>query len=103
MTVYQPEDKDRVTGAVAPFPPERPEDDGRPVTQREAEARAAEAALAGEHGTDGPPQYVDAPMPEGHHAGDYSVSGDDTRRGTRGKGSSSSGNGEDKDSKDSKD
>ena len=57
--------------AVAPFPPERPADDPRPETQKIQEARAAEAALAGEHGTDGPPQYVDAPEPEGHNAGDY--------------------------------
>lgn len=56
---------------VAPFPPERPADDARPVTQQIQEARAAEAALAGEHGTGGPPQYVDAPEPEGHNAGDY--------------------------------
>jgi hypothetical protein len=60
-----------VNPAVAPFPPDRPEDDSRPVTQKIQEARAAEAALAGEHGTDGPPQYVDAPEPKGHHAGDY--------------------------------
>lgn len=60
-----------VNPAVAPFPPDRPEQDSRPVTQKIQEARAAEAALAGEHGTDGPPQYVDAPEPKGHHAGDY--------------------------------
>ena len=79
-------EEDRVTGA--PFPPERPEDDGRPVSQKEQEARAAEAALAGEQGTGGPPQYLDAPEPEGHHAGDYSIVGDGTKEKTRGKGKS---------------
>jgi len=62
--------------AVAPFPPDRPVDDQRPVSQKEGEARATAAALAGEHGSDGPPQYVDAPEPRGHNAGDYEIPGE---------------------------
>lgn len=86
MTVYQPDNEDRVTGAVAPFPPERPEQDPRPDTQKEQEARATAAALAGEHGTDGPPQQVDAPAPEGHHAGDFTVPGvNDGKTGSKAK------------------
>jgi len=65
--------------AVAPFPPERPADDQRPVSQKEGEARATAAALAGEHGTDGPPQYVDAPEPHGHNAGDYVIPGEGSK------------------------
>jgi len=73
-------DRQRTDGGpdsvVAPFPPERPVDDQRPDSQKEGEARATRAALAGEHGTEGPPQYLDAPKPHGHHAGDYEIPGE---------------------------
>jgi len=78
---------DRAATDAAPFPPERPEDDQRPDSQKEGEARASAAALDGEHGTEGPPQYLDAPEPEGHNAGDYPIT--DGRKG-RAKGRASS-------------
>jgi len=81
---------DRRATDAAPFPPERPDDDQRPDSQKEGEARASAAALAGEHGTDGPPQYLDAPEPEGHNAGDYSIVGD-TKGKAKGKGKHASG------------
>lgn len=70
--VYEPTDEERISGPLtgaAPFPPERPADDTRPDSQKEQEAMANAAALEGEHGSESP--YLEAPKPEGHHAGDY--------------------------------